>query len=77
MKCPHCDKEITDDDKFISAALRATCSDKPVEQLKYTSMENVGLAAEGTFVVEGELRKFFIVFDANRRLLSFQQSKDG
>jgi len=73
MKCPHCDKEITDEDEFVKAALEAACF-KPVEQVKYTS-EKVGLSAQGTFIVDGELREFFMVFDENLRLVRFKQEK--
>ncbi len=74
MRCPHCDKEITEIDEIVNKALRAACPDEPFEQVKYTS-EEVGLSAQGTFIVGGELREFFMVFDDYRRLIRFTQNK--
>jgi len=73
MKCPHCDKEITEVDEIVNAALEAACS-KPVEKVNY-QIEKVGLAAHGTFAIDGETREFYMAFDDYRRLIRFHQEK--
>jgi len=74
MKCPHCGKEITEVDELVQDTLEAACR-KPVEQIDYKATQKLGLAAEGTFVVNGETRRFSMAFDDYRRLTSFCQAE--
>lgn len=74
MKCPHCDEEITNEDELIQDALQAAFRFQIVEKISYTASQKMGLAAKGTFVVNGEKKYFSMAFDEYRRLISFQQN---